>query len=182
LKESSSVACALAIRVVNAAKAASASTTARLNASLHSDYFGGRAMVHHRRRAKAPDEVAVELWPIQRHLADRVSAQASPARGLSAAIAITDNIVAAVRRMTAGAHPRGWRRRRTRGTIVRTATAATTQEAVHRAVFPIVASRVVFDSAIRGGVRSCSYSIDGQQRNHRRAKHEPAEIAEKAAP
>ena len=104
LKEFSSVACALPIQIVNAAKAESANP--RLNASLHSDYFGGRAMVDHGGRAKAPDQIAVELWPIKRHLADRVGTQASPARGLSAAIAITDNVVAAVRRMSAGADPR----------------------------------------------------------------------------
>ena len=62
-------------------------------------------MVHHGRRAKAPDQIAVELRPIKRHLADRVGAQASPTGRLPATIAITDDVIAAVRRMTTGAHP-----------------------------------------------------------------------------
>ena len=62
-------------------------------------------MIDHGRRAETPNEIAVELRAIDRHFAFGIAAQTFSAGGLSAAVAITDYVVAIVARIVAGPHP-----------------------------------------------------------------------------
>ena len=62
-------------------------------------------MIDHRRRAEAPDQIAVELRAINRHLALGVAAQTFAARGFATAIAIADDVVAIVAGVVTGSDP-----------------------------------------------------------------------------
>ena len=62
-------------------------------------------MIDHAGRAETPDEIAVELRTIDRHLAFGVAAQTFSARAFAAAIAITHDVIALVAGIVASPHP-----------------------------------------------------------------------------
>src|SRR5690606_668180 len=93
--------------------------------------------------AEAPIDVVVRLWPYHRPVALVAVAEAPPARGFAAAVVVADDVGAVVGRVLAGADPGDRRHFGSRGATARTATAATAQDTVDRAVTPIVALRLV---------------------------------------
>ena len=62
-------------------------------------------MVHHGWRAETPDEIAVELGAIDRHLTFGIAAEAFAARRFAAAVAVADDVVAIVARIVASPDP-----------------------------------------------------------------------------
>src|SRR5208282_5357010 len=141
-------------------------------------------------RPETPDDVVIQLRPVDRYLPLVVVAEAPVADILTAAVAVRDDVFLAVGRMLARPHPRGWRRHRPRRTRSQRAAAATAQVAVEAAVAPVIATREIAALGLRRGpaliahlrLRLLDHAVDRQQRDHHPAHQRLAQVAQKAAP
>src|SRR5690606_34858255 len=148
-----------------------------------------RAVVDGARRRDAPVDV-VALGGVVGGLVALVAvAEAAPAVVLAAAVVVADHVVLAVGGVAAGADPGDRRHRRARRARGRAAAAARAQEAVDRAVAPVLAARgIALGPLDVGGRRRGALALlgcdarDRQQRQRRAARQRRAEAAEEAAP
>src|SRR5438128_1844805 len=136
-------------------------------------------MIDHRRRAEAPDQVAIEVGTIDWHLALRVRADTSAAWGFATAVAIAHDVIPIVARVVTRPDPGSGRGRCPGRTLMRAAAAARTQEAVDRAILPVLARGIVVDFRFLLFVGG-SDAIDRQQRQRRRAEHQSSDAREEA--
>src|SRR5439155_5241879 len=147
---------------------------------------GHRAVDRPALGAEAPQEVVVLHGEVERPLPLGARAPAAHAERLPAAVVVRDDVVLPVAGVAAGADPGEGRHLRPRRAGVLRAAAAGAEEAVDRAVPPVVAALRVAQLAVQRRVVGHRRVLVGrrarhrQQRQHRRPGKRRAEAREKA--
>jgi hypothetical protein len=138
-------------------------------------------VIHGLRVGHAPVDVVVNTHAVAGALAFVEVAQAAAAGDFAAAIVVADQIGFAVLGILARADPSDFGDFRSRRTLAEGAAAAVTEEAIQRAVAPIIAGHRI----VAGGQRRLRFAAGAVERQHRQrgaGDHPFADAGERAAP
>lgn len=135
---------------------------------------------HIRLAAGTPIEIVRALRPIDRRVALISLADAAPTITFATTVVVGNDVVLAVRRVSAGADPGDVRLHGARRTTASRATATSTEKTVDRTMSPVVAAiGIAFFSNARGG--KGTVAINRQQRKGARTDQQGAQAAEKTS-